>query len=84
MSTTFLNNLLVSEIPEIVLSANRAAEILTRYEKQEISKSEFDELIDELTNLNNISVAMINVETQREIVSAFNLILTLKAVTGII
>ena len=84
MSATFLNKLLISEIPEINLSAKRAAEILERYKKRELNKTEFDELIDDVTSLNNISLAMINIEIQREIVSAYNLILTLKSVTGII
>jgi hypothetical protein len=80
MSTAFLNKLLVSRIPEVALIAARAADIVVRYEKHELSKSEFDELIEDLANLDRISFDMIALEFQREIVAAYNLILTLKSV----
>lgn len=84
MSTAFLNNMLVSSIPEIALLANRAADIVIRYENNELSKSEFDELIQDLANLDKVSFDMIQIEVQREIIIAYNLILTLKSAVSLL
>lgn len=84
MSTQLLNDLLVSEIPEIAEAAQRAQQITARYEAQEITADEFKELIDDLTNIDNIDRSMITIEAFREIKKAFDIIMTLKALASLL
>jgi hypothetical protein len=49
-----------------------------------ISKSEFDDLIDDLTNIEDINEEMFTVECYREIAVAFKIITTLKTIVSII
>lgn len=84
MSTEFLNKLLFSEIPEVVEAAKRAKQLVIRLESKELTKDEFDELIDDLTRIDNIDRSMITMEAFREIVQAFEVIMTLKSLASLI
>ena len=83
VSTQTLNQLLVSKIPEVKEAAERAKELVLRLEAKEITKSEFDELIDDLTRIDNIDRAMISLQRYNEIMAAVKIIITLKSLTSI-
>lgn len=83
VSTETLNQLLVSKIPEVKEAAERAKELVLRLEAKEISKSEFDELIDDLTRIDNIDRSMISLQRYNEIMMAIKIILTLKSLTSL-
>lgn len=83
MSTERLNDLLVSEIPEVVEAAQRATQLVARFKAKELTKDEFDELIDDLTRIDNIDRSMITMEAFRELVEAFTIIVALKSLASI-
>jgi len=83
VSTETLNKLLVSKIPEVKEAAERAKELVIRLEANEITKSEFDELIDDLTRVDNIDRSMITLERYNEIMTAIKILITLKSLTSI-
>lgn len=83
ISTETLNQLLVSKIPEVKEAAERAKELVIRYEADEITKDEFDELIDDLTRIDNIDRAMITLQRYNEIMAAIKIIITLKSLTSV-
>lgn len=83
ISTETLNQLLVSKIPEVKEAAERAKELVDRLEKDEITKSEFDELIDDLTRIDNIDRDMISLQRYNEIMAAIKIILMLKSLTSL-
>lgn len=83
ISTETLNQLLVSKIPEVKEAAERAKELVLRLKSGEISKDEFDELIDDLTRIDNIDRAMISLQRYNEIMTAINIIIMLKSLTSI-
>lgn len=83
VSTETLNQLLVSKIPEVKEAAERAKELVLRLEAKEITKSEFDELIDDLTRIDNIDRAMITLQRYNEIMMAIKILVTLKSLTSI-
>lgn len=84
MTNEFLNDLLLSPIPEISEAANLATNYLSMYQDKQINKEEFDELITDLTNIDNIYSEMLNVEVKSELTQALTLILKLKAITNLI
>lgn len=84
MSTQLLNDLLVSEIPEVAEAAQRAQQITARYEAQELTADEFKELIDDLANIDRIDRSMMTIEAFREIKKAFDIIMTLKALASLL
>ena len=84
MTNEFLNDLILSPIPEISDAANLATNYLRMYTDKEISKDEFDDLITDLANIDNIYSQMLSVEVKSELMRALNLILTLKAVTNLV
>lgn len=84
MTNDFLNDLLLSPIPEVAEAANLATNYLRMYNDKEINKEEFDELISDLANIDNIYSEMLDVEVKSEITRAINLILKLKAVSNLI
>lgn len=83
MSVEVLNKLLISEIPEVVTAAQRADVITSKFQSGELTKSEFDELIDDITKIDNIDRNMVNIEIYREIKQAFDVIMTLKSLTSL-
>ena len=83
MSVEVLNKLLISEIPEVVTAAQRADVITSKFQSGEQTKSEFDELIDDITKIDNIDRNMVNIEIYREIKQAFDVIMTLKSLTSL-
>lgn len=84
MTNDFLNDLLISPIPEVAEAANLATNYLRMYTDKEINKEEFDELISDLANIDNIYSEMLDVEVKSEITRAINLILKLKAITNLV
>lgn len=84
MTNDFLNDLLISPIPEVAEAANFATNYLRMYTDKEINKEEFDELISDLANIDNIYSEMLDVEVKSEITRAINLILKLKAITNLV
>lgn len=84
MTNDFLNELLISPIPEISDAANLATNYLSMYQDKQINKEEFDELITDLTNIDNIYSEMLDVEVKSELTQALTLILKLKAITNLI
>ena len=84
MTNEFLNDLILSPIPEISDAANLATNYLRMYTDKEISNDEFDDLITDLANIDNIYSQMLSVEVKSELMRALNLILTLKAVTNLV
>jgi hypothetical protein len=84
MTNEFLNDLILSPIPEISDAANLATNYLRMYTDKEISQEEFDDLITDLANIDNIYSQMLSVEVKSELMRALNLILTLKAVTNLV
>lgn len=78
ISTENLNDLLLSKIPEVADAARRANELVVEYQAGQISKSEFEELIDDLTNIDNIDRSMISLERYNELMTALTIIVTLK------
>lgn len=84
MTNDFLNELLLSPIPEVAEAANLATNYLRMYTDKEINKEEFDELISDLANIDNIYSEMLDVEVKSELTRAINLILKLKAVSNLI
>lgn len=84
MTNDFLNDLLISPIPEISDAANLATNYLSMYQDKQINKEEFDELITDLTNIDNIYSEMLDVEVKSELTQALTLILKLKAITNLI
>ena len=83
VSTETLNQLLVSKIPEVKEAAERAKELVLRLKANEINKSEFDELIDDLTRIDKIDRSMITLQRYNEIMAAVKIIITLKSLTSI-
>lgn len=79
-----LTPLLSSNIPEIVSAANEAIILLDQLKDNKITKSEFDELIDDLTLMDNINRDMITLEVYIDIQRAFVFIMTLKSITTLI
>ena len=84
MTNDFLNDLLISPIPEISDAANLATNYLSMYQDKQINKEEFDELITDLTNIDNIYSEVLDVEVKSELTQALTLILKLKAITNLI
>lgn len=84
MSTEVLNKLLVSEIPQVAEAAQRAQLLTAELTAGKLTKDEFDELIDDLTSIDNIDRAMITLEWYREIAKAFQIIMTLKSLTSLL
>ena len=84
MSTQLLNNLLISEIPEVAQAAHRAQVLMARRISNELTQDEFEELIDDLANIDNIDRSMITLETYREIVQAFEIIMALKGAASLL
>jgi transcriptional regulator of nitric oxide reductase len=78
ISTEHLNDLLLSKIPEVADAARRANELIIEYQSHQISKSEFEELIDDLTNIDKIDRSMISLERYNELMTALKIIVTLK------
>lgn len=78
ISTEHLNDLLLSKIPEVADAARRANELIIEYQAGQLSKSEFEELIDDLTNIDKIDRSMISLERYNELMIALKLIVTLK------
>ena len=83
MTNDFLNELLLSPIPEVAEAANLATNYLRMYNDKEINKDEFNELISDLDNIDSIYTEMLDVEVKSELTRAINLILKLKAVSNL-
>jgi hypothetical protein len=76
--------LLTSDIMEITTAAKEALELKSMLDAKSISQEEFNELIDDLVNLDKININMLLLETYLRIKQAFNIILTIKSLISII
>ncbi len=72
-----------SPIPEIANAAIRALELYELVNLNQLTKSEFEELLDDVVRLDNINQEMIAIETLRLIAAAYDTILTLKNLASI-
>lgn len=82
--STNLTPLISSDIPEVSTAATEAVLLLNQLKNGAINKAEFDELIDDLTIMDNISKDMVTLEVYVEIQKAFAFILTLKSIAALI
>lgn len=83
INTETLNQLLVCNIPEVVEMASKTTKYAMQLHNQEITKDEFDDLIDDLTRIDNIDRSMISLERYREIMTAIAVILKLKSIVSL-
>jgi hypothetical protein len=74
----------IQQIPTTKYAMDKALEYIDMLQSNTISKSEFDDLIDDLTNIEDINEEMFTVECYREIAVAFKIITTLKTIVSII
>ena len=79
-----MNNLLVSNVPEISKAAKRANQYLEELEGNKITPTEYDDLIDDLIRLDRIDKSMVTLEVYREIVKAYQYLATLKSLTSLL
>lgn len=74
----------IPQIPTTNYATEKALEYIAMLQSNDISKSEFDDLIDDLTNIEDINKEMFTVECYRDIALAFKIITTLKTIVSII
>lgn len=79
-----LDPLLTSHIPEVKNAAEQAAKLAGLLKTGEISKSEFDELIDDIAHIEKIKKDMFDLVVYMDIQKAFKIILTLKSIATLI
>lgn len=72
-----------SSVPEVADAATRALELVNLLEKNEITAEEFDDLIDDVINIEKINQNMNELELNRQIVIVVQTILTLKTLMSV-
>lgn len=72
-----------SSVPEVADTAIRALDLVKLLENQEITPSEFDDLIDDVINIEKINQNMTELELNRQIVIVVQTILTLKTLMSV-
>ncbi|MGZ8924332.1 MAG: hypothetical protein ACXW2E_00480 [Nitrososphaeraceae archaeon] len=79
MSIEKLNSFLLSDIPEVVNTTKRAQLLIDKRLANQISNDEFDELMADLTNIDNINRSMISLEAYRELAELVSTIISIKS-----
>lgn len=78
MDNQNVQELLSSPIPEVVNAAERAIALNEKLARREISISEYNELIDDITRLDKIDSAMYKEQAYIAIAKAYKIIVALK------
>ncbi len=78
-----IQELTKSSVPEVADAAIRSLELVTLLENNEITSEEFDDLIDDVLNIEKINQNMSELELNRQIVVFVQTILTLKSLMSI-
>ena len=79
-----LNPLLTSKISEVRQAAEQAANLSEQLKAGDLTQSEFDELIDDITRIEQINKDMFNLTVYMDIQKAFQIILTLKSIVTLL
>jgi hypothetical protein len=79
-----LNDFLLSPVAEVKNLAERAIKLKDMFELEQISNSEYIELLDDLISLKNINEASISIETSRELWNLVDFLKNLKFIATII
>lgn len=78
-----LANFLVSPIPEVKDLAERAQRYKEEYEQSKITKEEYAELLNDLTDIKEITSEMADLEATREFWALVNVIKNIKFATSL-
>lgn len=72
-----------SNVVEISIAATKALDLVDKLKEQKITKEEFDELLTDVVNLNHISEEIQVMDFYRQMVRAYQTILTLKTLMSL-
>ena len=81
-TTELLNKLIMSPVPEIADLGKKSLELTQQFETGMISRSEYDELMEDIICLKNIKEHMISLEIWREINDAVQILIKVKTITS--
>lgn len=82
-TTELLNKLIASPVPEICDLGKKALELSQQFETGQISRSEYDELMEDIISLKNIKEHMVSLEIWREINNALEILIKVKTITSL-